>query len=93
MHAEEQRTQVQGGLVAVRREELEVALDTVLAHLYEHLLGGAGHAEIVGGALHSAGVLLGAEDHDLAVLLREGLEAFEAGNGVMVYLREGVEGE
>ena len=87
MHSEEQRTQVQGCLMAVRREELEVAADALLAHLYEHFLGGAGHAEIIGGALHAAGVLLGAEDDDLAVLLGEGLEAFETGDSVRVDLR------
>ena len=90
MHAEKERAEVQRSLVPVRGKELEIATDTVLAHLDEHLLRWAGHAEIIGSALHAAGVLFGAEDNDLAVLLREGLEALEAGDGVMVDLCEGV---
>ena len=76
--ADQERTQVHGAARAVRRNELLVRGDDLLAGLDEALDRHRRHDGADRGALHAAAVLIGTEDHDLAVLLAEGLDALEA---------------
>ena len=75
--ADEQRTQVEAGAGAVRRDEALVHLDDALAHLDEFLGGQLGHHDAAAGALQTLGVGFGAEDADLAVFAAVSFQALE----------------
>ena len=75
--ADEQRTEVQAGASAVRRDEALVELDDALAHLDELLGGELRHHDAAAGALQTLGVSFGAEDTNLTVFAAVGFQALE----------------
>ena len=93
MHSEKHRTEVEGGLVAVRRQELEVILDAESAHLDEEVLVRSRDTEEFGGTLHTRCILVRAEYSYTSVFLAEGLQTLEAGNRIMEDLGERVKSE
>ena len=74
---EQQRADVQGAAGAVGRDVVGVGLDDAPAGVDEHLGRHGRHADALGGVVHALGVLLRAEEDDVAVLLPEGFHAFE----------------
>ena len=93
MHADEEGPDVQGGLVAIRSQELQVILHAEFAHLDEHFLRGARHTEIIGGPGHPGGVLIRPEKGDAPVFLAKSLQSFKTGDRVVEDLGERIECE
>ena len=76
--SDQERTQVERTAGAVRRNILFIGGDDLVEGLDEHLLWNWRHHAAHGGAVHTLRILVGTEDHDLAVLLAEGLHSLEA---------------
>ena len=76
--ADEQRTEVEAGACAIRRNETLVELDDLLAHLDEFLSGEFGHHDATAGALQALGIGFGTEHTDFVILAAVSFQTFKS---------------
>ena len=88
---EHERAQVEAAVAA--RDPFDVGLHQLLDGAQERRLGQHRHRQALGGGLEAAGVLLGAEQGDAAVLETIGLEALENLLGVVQHGARRIEDE
>mmetsp|Transcript_15419 Transcript_15419/g.33965 ORF Transcript_15419/g.33965 Transcript_15419/m.33965 type:complete len:253 (-) Transcript_15419:205-963(-) len=81
--SKEERPDVEGRPVAVRRHEFHVPLHCLSHSVHEQGFWNLWHPEFLGPLLHSCGVQLRVHDADFTILAGEGLQAFEHRNAVM----------